>query len=46
MSSSKRGEKLVLTERDRDLLMSALENPPKLQGKLKSAIEKYQQKYG
>jgi uncharacterized protein (DUF1778 family) len=39
-------EKLVLTDRDRDLLMSALENPPKLQRKLKSAIEKYQQKYG
>jgi uncharacterized protein (DUF1778 family) len=39
-------EKLMLTERDRELFMSALENPPKLQGKLKSAIEKYQNKYG
>jgi uncharacterized protein (DUF1778 family) len=39
-------EKLILTERDRELFMSALENPPKLQGKLKSAIGKYQNKYG
>ena len=39
-------EKLVLSDRDRDLLMSALENPPQLKGKLKEAIKNYQQKYG
>lgn len=39
-------EKLTLTNRDRDLFLSALENPPKLKGKLKSAIATYQEKYG
>jgi uncharacterized protein (DUF1778 family) len=39
-------EKLVLSDRDRDLFMSTIENPPELQGKLKSAIEQYQRKYG
>jgi uncharacterized protein (DUF1778 family) len=39
-------EKLILSDRDRDLLMSALENPPKLAGKLKEAIKNYRQKYG
>lgn len=39
-------EKLTLTNRDRDLLLSALENPLKLKGKLKSAIASYQDKYG
>ena len=39
-------EKLVLSNRDRDLLISKLENPPKLQGNLKSAIDKYRNKYG
>jgi uncharacterized protein (DUF1778 family) len=39
-------EKLVLSDRDRDLLMSKLENPPELQGNLKSAIGKYRNKYG
>jgi uncharacterized protein (DUF1778 family) len=39
-------EKLILDDRDRDLLMSALENPPQLKGKLKEAIKNYQKKYG
>lgn len=39
-------ERLVLSNRDRDLFMSMIENPPELKGKLKTAIEKYQQKYG
>ncbi len=39
-------EKLVLSNRDRDLFMSVMENPPELKGKLKSAIEKYREKYG
>ena len=38
-------EKLVLTDRDRDLFLSAMVNPPKLQGKLKSAIAEYRNKY-
>ena len=38
-------EKLVLTDRDRDLFLSAIANPPKLQGKLKSAIAEYRNKY-
>jgi hypothetical protein len=39
-------ERLILSERDRDLLMSILENPPELQGKLKTAIKNYRDKYG
>jgi uncharacterized protein (DUF1778 family) len=39
-------EKLVLSDRDRDLFMSTIENPPELQGKLKTAIKKYNSKYG
>lgn len=39
-------ERLVLSNRDRDLFMSVMENPPALKGKLKSAIRKYTQKYG
>ena len=39
-------EKLTLSNRDRDLFFSALENPPKLKGKLKSAIANYKEKYG
>jgi uncharacterized protein (DUF1778 family) len=39
-------EKLTLSNRDRDLFLSALENPPKLKGKLKSAIANYRDKYG
>ena len=38
-------ERLVLSNRDRELFMSALENPPKLKGKLKAAIQKYREKY-
>lgn len=39
-------ERLVLSNRDRDLFMSIIENPPELKGKLKSAIKKYREKYG
>ena len=39
-------ERLILSERDRDLFMSIMENPPELQGNLKTAIKKYQDKYG
>lgn len=39
-------ERLVLSNRDRDLFMSVMENPPELNGKLKSAIKKYREKYG
>lgn len=38
-------ERLSLTNRDRDLFLSALENPSKLKGKLKTAIAEYLQKY-
>jgi uncharacterized protein (DUF1778 family) len=38
-------EKLILSNRDRDLFMSVMENPPELKGKLKSVIEKYREKY-
>ncbi|NMG18715.1 DUF1778 domain-containing protein [Brasilonema bromeliae] len=38
-------ERLVLSNRDRDLFMSVMENPPELKGKLKSAIHKYRKKY-
>jgi uncharacterized protein (DUF1778 family) len=38
-------ERLTLTNRDRDLFLSALENPAKLNGKLKTAIAEYLQKY-
>lgn len=39
-------ERLVLSNRDRDLFMSVMEDPPQLKGKLKSAIRKYKEKYG
>jgi uncharacterized protein (DUF1778 family) len=39
-------ERLVLSNRDRDLFMAVMENPPELKGKLKSAIKKYREKYG
>jgi uncharacterized protein (DUF1778 family) len=39
-------EKLVLSDRDRDLFLSKIENPPELNGNLKSAIGKYLDKYG
>ncbi|MBN3925086.1 DUF1778 domain-containing protein [Nostoc sp. NMS4] len=38
-------ERLVLSNLDRDLFMSVMENPPELKGKLKSTIHKYRQKY-
>lgn len=38
-------ERLILSDRDRDLFMSIIENPPELQGKLKAAIKKYRDKY-
>ncbi|WP_017294767.1 hypothetical protein [Geminocystis herdmanii] len=38
-------EKLVLSNQDQDLLLSVIENPPQLQGKLTTAIKKYRQKY-
>ncbi|MBN3894546.1 MAG: hypothetical protein HWQ41_04530 [Nostoc sp. NOS(2021)] len=41
----KESKSLVLCDRDRDLFMSVMQNPPELKGKLKSAIYKYRQKY-
>ncbi len=38
-------ETLTLSNRDRDLFLSALDNPPELKGSLKSAIALYCQKY-
>lgn len=38
-------ERLVLSNHDRDLLMASLDNPPVLQGDLKSAIAKHRNKY-
>jgi len=38
-------EKLTLSNRDRDKFLAAIDNPPQLGGKLKSAIAKYQEKY-
>ncbi|QIR35454.1 DUF1778 domain-containing protein [Tolypothrix sp. PCC 7910] len=39
-------ERLVLSDCDRDLFMSMMENPPELQGNLKTTIKKYRAKYG
>lgn len=39
-------EPLILSNRDRDLFLSIMENPPTLTGKLKDAIQKYREKYG
>lgn len=39
-------EKLTLSNRDRDQFLAAIDKPPQLQGKLKSAIADYQNKYG
>ncbi|MGK7931829.1 MAG: DUF1778 domain-containing protein [Microcystaceae cyanobacterium] len=39
-------EPLILSDQDRDLFLSTLENPPSLTGKLKDAVEEYQTKYG
>lgn len=41
----KESKSLVLCDRDRDLFMSVMQNPPELKGKLKSAIHKYREKY-
>ena len=38
-------ERLVLSNRDRELFLSTMENPPKLKGKLKAVIQKYRDKY-
>lgn len=38
-------DRLVLSNRDRDRFMAALENPPTLKGKLKDAILKYKDEY-
>ena len=38
-------EQLTLSNRDRDTFLATLNNPPKLKGKLKSAISEYQNKY-
>ena len=39
-------EVLALSDRDRDMFLSVMENPPQLCGKLKEAIADYQVKYG
>jgi uncharacterized protein (DUF1778 family) len=41
-----KNERLVLSNRDRDLFLSVMENPPELKGKLKAAIQEYRNKYG
>lgn len=38
-------ETLVLSDRDRDIFLSLLENPPEPSERLKSAMQKYQDKY-
>lgn len=38
-------ERLMLSNRDRNLFLSAMANPTKLKGRLKTAIAEYQQKY-
>ena len=42
----KEREKLILTDRDRDLFLSTIANPPKLKGKLKTAIRQYRVRHG
>lgn len=39
-------ERLVLSDRDRDLFLDALDNPPEPSPALVSAAEKFQTKYG
>ncbi len=39
-------ERLILSDRDRELFLSVMENPPELKGKLKAGIKKYREKYG
>jgi len=38
-------DRIVLSDRDRDLFVEVMENPPELKGKFKEAIRDYQQKY-
>ncbi len=39
-------EEITLSERDWDIVVSALENPPSANQALKAAIREHQQKYG
>lgn len=39
-------EKIVLSERDWNIMVSALENPPEANEALKAAIKEHQEKYG
>ena len=39
-------EKIVLSERDWDIMVAALENPPEANEALKAAIKEHQDKYG
>ncbi|MEC4986612.1 MAG: DUF1778 domain-containing protein, partial [Oscillatoria sp. PMC 1076.18] len=39
-------DRMVLSDRDRDIFMEALENPPKANEALKAAIKEHQEKYG
>lgn len=39
-------EKIVLSERDWDIMVTALENPPEANEALKAAIKEHQDKYG
>lgn len=39
-------EKMILSERDMDLFMATLENPPQPNEALKAAIKNHQKKYG
>lgn len=39
-------ESLILSNRDRDIVLSTLENPPELNATLKSAIKRFRNKYG
>lgn len=39
-------ESLILSNRDRDIVLSTLENPPELNETLKLAIKKFRNKYG
>jgi uncharacterized protein (DUF1778 family) len=38
-------EQMLLSNSDRDLFISAMENPPPLNNALKSAIQKYREEY-
>lgn len=46
VSLSRITEEIVLSERDWDIFVSALENPPEPSEALKAAIKKHQEKYG